>query len=200
MTRNRLEAFSDGVLAILITIMVLEMKVPHNSTWAALSPVLPTFLSYALSFAYLAIYWNNHHHMMHAVKQVDGRIMWANMRLLFWLSLVPFTTGWLGENGFAKVPSALYGFILLLSALAYYNLQNTIIRSQGPDSELKRAVGNDWKGKSSLILYVLGIAIGFANQWLAMAIYVAVAIIWFVPDQRIERWLAQQGGHTPGSE
>lgn len=200
MTRNRLEAFSDGVLAILITIMVLEMKVPHEATWAALSPVLPTFLSYTLSFAYLAIYWNNHHHMMHAVKQVDGRIMWANMRLLFWLSLVPFTTGWLGENGFAKVPSALYGFNLLLSALAYFKLQNTIIRSQGADSELKRAVGNDWKGKASLTLYVLGIAIGFYNQWLAMAVYVAVAIIWFVPDQRIEKWLAQQGGHTPGTE
>ncbi|MBS1710243.1 MAG: DUF1211 domain-containing protein [Armatimonadetes bacterium] len=200
MTRNRLEAFSDGVLAILITIMVLEMKVPHEATWAALSPVLPTFLSYTLSFAYLAIYWNNHHHMMHAVKQVDGRIMWANMRLLFWLSLVPFTTGWLGENGFAKVPSALYGFNLLLSALACFKLQNTIIRSQGADSELKRAVGNDWKGKASLTLYVLGIAIGFYNQWLAMAVYVAVAIIWFVPDQRIEKWLAQQGGHTPGTE
>ena len=200
MTRNRLEAFSDGVLAILITIMVLEMKVPHEATWAALSPVLPTFLSYTLSFAYLAIYWNNHHHMMHAVKQVDGRIMWANMRLLFWLSLVPFTTGWLGENGFAKVPSALYGFNLLLSALANFKLQNTIIRSQGADSELKRAVGNDWKGKASLTLYVLGIAIGFYNQWLAMAVYVAVAIIWFVPDQRIEKWLAQQGGYTPGTE
>lgn len=182
-----MEAFSDGVLAIIITIMVLEMKVPHEPTWAALQPIIPTFLSYLLSFVYLGIYWNNHHHMLHTVHHVSGRILWANLHLLFWLSLVPFTTGWLGENQFAQVPSLLYGINLLGAAFAYFYLQSSIIREHGPDSALKKAVGSDWKGKLSPALYILGIALSFINQWLAMAAYVVVAVIWFVPDRRIEQ-------------
>jgi uncharacterized membrane protein len=190
MNKNRLEAFSDGVIAIIITIMVLELEVPHGEGFDALGPLWPVFLSYVLSFAYLAIYWNNHHHMLHTVHRVTGPILWANLHLLFWLSLVPFTTGWMGENHFARAPTALYGVALLMAAIAYYVLQTLIIASQGPDSLLKRAVGSDWKGKLSPALYLVAIAAAFASQWVSLAIYAAVAIIWFVPDRRIERALA----------
>jgi uncharacterized membrane protein len=184
-----MEAFSDGVLAIIITIMVLEMKVPHGANWTDIQSLIPIFLSYLLSFIYIGIYWNNHHHMMHTVHHVSGRILWANLHLLFWLSLIPFTTGWLGENHFAQIPSTLYGINLLICAFAYFLLQNSIIRAHGPDSELKKAVGSDWKGKASPVLYILGILLGFVNHWFGIAIYIAVAIMWFVPDQRIERAL-----------
>ncbi len=187
MGKGRLEAFSDGVIAILITIMVLEMKVPHGESLAALTPVLPVFLSYVLSFVYIGIYWNNHHHMLHAVHRVSGAILWANLHLLFWLSLMPFATGWMGENHFAATPTALYGGVLLMSAVAYWILQQLIIASQGPDSLLKRAVGGDWKGKASPIVYMLAITLAFWQRWLALALYVLVALIWLVPDKRIER-------------
>jgi uncharacterized membrane protein len=187
MGKARLEAFSDGVIAILITIMVLEMKVQHGDRLASLAPVLPVFLSYVLSFVYLGIYWNNHHHMLHMVKRVTGPMLWANLHLLFWLSLVPFVTGWMGENHFERVPEALYGVVLLFAGIAYAILQSLIIASQGPDSPLKRALGSDWKGKVSPILYCLGIGGAFVHRWLALACYVAVACIWVVPDQRIER-------------
>lgn len=190
MGKNRLEAFSDGVMAILITIMVLELKVPHGMSVAALTPVIPVFLSYVLSFIYLGIYWNNHHHMLHATRTVSGGILWANLHLLFWLSLIPFTTGWMGENHFAAVPAALYGVVLLMAALAYGLLQYLIIRSQGPDSMLKKAVAGDWKGKVSPVLYSLGIGTAFVSQWLALGLYVLVALIWLIPDQRIEKTLA----------
>jgi uncharacterized membrane protein len=189
MGKSRLEAFSDGVIAILITIMVLEMKVPHGDGLAALAPVLPVFLSYVLSFVYLGIYWNNHHHMLHLVKHVTGPILWANLHLLFWLSLVPFVTGWMGENHFETVPAATYGFVLLAAGTAYVILQHYIIKSQGADSPLKRAVGGDWKGKASPLLYSLGIAGAFLHGFISLACYVAVALIWIVPDLRIERVL-----------
>jgi uncharacterized membrane protein len=187
MGKARFEAFSDGVIAILITIMVLEMKVPHGESFAALAPLLPVFLSYVLSFVYLGIYWNNHHHMLHLVKHVTGPMLWANLHLLFWLSLVPFVTGWMGENHFETIPAALYGFVLLAAGIAYVILQHYIIKSQGADSPLKRAVGNDWKGKASPVLYVLGIAGAFLHGFISLACYVAVALIWIVPDLRIER-------------
>jgi len=187
MGKGRLEAFSDGVIAILITIMVLEMKVPHGESLKALAPVLPVFLSYVLSFVYIGIYWNNHHHMLHAVHRVTGTILWANLHLLFWLSLMPFATGWMGENHFAAVPTALYGGVLLMSAIAYWILQQLIIASQGPESLLKRAVGGDWKGKISPLMYLLAIGLAFWQQGLAQALYVLVALIWLVPDKRIER-------------
>ena len=189
MGKSRLEAFSDGVIAILITIMVLEMKVPHGDSMASLAPVVPVFLSYVLSFVYLGIYWNNHHHMLHLVKHVTGPILWANLHLLFWLSLVPFVTGWMGENHFGTIPAATYGFVLLASGTAYVMLQHYIIKSQGTDSPLKRAVGGDWKGKASPILYSLGIAGAFLHGFISLACYVAVALIWIVPDLRIERVL-----------
>jgi TMEM175 potassium channel family protein len=189
MRPGRLEAFSDGVLAIIITIMVLELKVPHGETFDDLAPLLPVFLSYVLSFVYLGIYWNNHHHMLHASDRVTGAILWANLHLLFWLSLVPFVTGWMGENHFAALPSALYGAVLLMAALAYYLLQQVIIASQGPASLLKKAVGGDWKGKLSPMLYVAAILLAFCWQWIAQAIYVLVALIWLIPDRRIERAL-----------
>ncbi len=189
MRTGRLEAFSDGVLAIIITIMVLELKVPHGETIADLAPLLPVFLSYVLSFVYLGIYWNNHHHMLHASDKVTGAILWANLHLLFWLSLVPFVTGWMGENHFAAAPTALYGAVLLMAAIAYFVLQQLIIASQGPDSLLKRAVGGDWKGKLSPLLYVAAILLAFCWQWIAQAIYVLVALIWLIPDRRIERVL-----------
>ncbi len=192
MQKNRLEAFSDGVLAIIITIMVLEMKVPHGTDWAVLKPIIPVFLSYLISFVYLGIYWNNHHHMLHTVTKVSGGILWANLHLLFWLSLVPFATGWLGENNFAKGPAALYGVVLLLAAIAYFILQSTIVRQQGPNSKLKHAIGTDIKGKASPVLYVIAIAAAFINQWVAMALYGLVALIWLVPDKRIERSLAHE--------
>jgi len=194
MNKNRLEAFSDGVIAIIITIMVLELKVPHGEDFATLAPLWPVLLSYVLSFAYVGIYWNNHHHMLHTVHKVTGPILWANLHLLFWLSLFPFTTGWMGENHFAPGPTALYGVVLLMAAIAYYVLQNLIIASQGEDSLLRRAVGGDWKGKLSPALYLLAIGTAFVSQWLSLAIYAAVAVIWFVPDRRIERVLVHKEG------
>ena len=189
MGKGRLEAFSDGVLAIIITIMVLELKVPHGDTVAALRPLVPVFLSYVLSFVYLGIYWNNHHHMLHACRKVSGAALWANLHLLFWLSLVPFVTGWMGENHFAPTPTALYGVVLLMAAMAYWILQRTLIASEGQDSLLKTAIGSDWKGKLSPVLYVVAIPAAFLAQWIAGGIYVLVALIWLVPDRRIENAL-----------
>ena len=193
MGKTRLEAFSDGVLAIIITIMVLEMKVPHDPTPAALFALLPVFLSYVLSFVYVGIYWNNHHHMLHTCTRVNGPILWANLHLLFWLSLFPFATGWMGENHFAPLPSALYGGVLLAAAIAYVVLQQTIIAAHGELSVLRVAVGGDWKGKLSPLLYALGIGLTFVNVWLAQAAYVLVALIWLIPDRRIERVAAHAG-------
>jgi uncharacterized membrane protein len=190
MTRGRLEAFSDGVVAILITIMVLELKVPHGTDVVALKPLLPVFLSYVLSFIFVGIYWNNHHHMLHLVDKVHGPILWANLHLLFWLSLVPFTTGWMGENHFAPLPTAIYGVDLLCCAIAYTILTVTIVRYQGPNSKLAAAMGRDKKGKASLLLYVIAIPMAFVNEWVAYGIYIAVALIWLVPDRRIERHIA----------
>ena len=187
MGKNRLEAFSDGVIAVIITIMVLEMKVPHGESVEALTPVIPVFLSYVLSFAYVGIYWNNHHHMLHTVHKVSGPILWANLHLLFWLSLIPFATGWMGENHFAALPTALYGVALLMPAIAYFVLQQLIIASQGPSSVLKRAIGGDWKGKAPPILYAIAIPTAFWSRWISLSVYVLVALIWFVPDRRIER-------------
>jgi uncharacterized membrane protein len=191
MGKNRLEAFSDGVLAIIITIMVLELKVPHGEKLDALLPLVPTFLSYVLSFVYIGIYWNNHHHMLHAATRVTGPMLWANLHLLFWLSLFPFATGWMGENHFAPMPSALYGLVLLMAAVAYWLLEQTIISAEGTASILKRAVGRDWKGKLSPVLYGIAIAATLLIPWVAQAIYVMVAILWLVPDPRIERALHQ---------
>jgi uncharacterized membrane protein len=194
MGKNRMEAFSDGVIAILITIMVLELKVPHGDDLATLAPLYPVFLSYVLSFIYLGIYWNNHHHMLHASHQVTGAILWANLHLLFWLSLIPFATGWMGENHFASAPAALYGLVLLMAAVAYWILQRLIIAAQGSDSILQKAVGRDWKGKVSPLLYAIAIPLAFWSQWLSIALYVLVAVMWLVPDRRIEKALkAQQG-------
>ena len=190
MGKSRLEAFSDGVLAIIITIMVLEMKVPHGSSVEVLIPLIPVFLSYVLSFVYLGIYWNNHHHMLHTLQKVTGPMLWANLHLLFWLSLVPFVTGWMGENRFAGAPTALYGVVMLMAAIAYFILQQLIIASQGPDSLLKRAVGGDWKGRLSPVLYLVAIATAFWARWVSLGIYVLVALIWLVPDRRIEKALA----------
>ena len=190
MGKTRMEAFFDAVVAIVITIMVLEMKVPHGESIETLSPLIPVLLSYVLSFVYLGIYWNNHHHMMHTCRRVTGSMLWANLHLLFWLSLIPFTTGWMGENHFAKLPAAAYGMVLLMSGVAYLILQQRIIASQGEDSLLKRAVGSDWKGKLSLVLYVVAILLAFLSSWLSMAVYVFVALMWVVPDRRIERILA----------
>ena len=190
MGKNRLEAFSDGVLAIIITIMVLEMKVPHGEDLTALQPLLPVFLSYVLSFVYVGIYWNNHHHMLHATKRVSGGVLWANLHLLFWLSLFPFITGWMGENHFAPVPTALYGFVLLMAGTAYSVLAHAIIAAEGKDSLLAKAIGKDHKGNLSLLLYAVAIPLAFVSQWISQALYVAVALIWLVPDARIERVLA----------
>ncbi|OAD91080.1 hypothetical protein A7A78_04510 [Aequorivita soesokkakensis] len=186
MNSNRLEAFSDGVLAIIITIMVLELKVPHGTDLASLTPVLPVFLSYILSFIYVGIYWNNHHHMMHAVEKVSGGILWANLHLLFWLSLIPFVTGWVGENHFAELPMALYGVVLLMAAIAYFILQNRILALQGKDSLLAKALGKDIKGKASPIIYIVAIIASFYSPWTAGALYILVALIWLIPDKRIE--------------
>jgi uncharacterized membrane protein len=186
MGKGRLEAFSDGVLAVLITIMVLELKVPHGDGWETLRPLRPVFLTYVLSFVYLGIYWSNHHHMLHTVDRINGAILWANLHLLFWLSLVPFTTGWMGENHFAPVPSAVYGGVLLMSGLAFLVLERAIIRHQGAGSKLKAAVGNDVKGKASAVLYAIAIGLAFVNQTIADVIYVCVALMWLVPDRRIE--------------
>ncbi|MGE0816716.1 MAG: TMEM175 family protein [Vicinamibacterales bacterium] len=187
MGKGRLEAFSDGVLAIIITIMVLELKVPHGDEPAALQPLWGVFVSYVLSFIYLGIYWNNHHHMLHTVKDVTGGVLWANLHLLFWLSLVPFVTGWMGENHFTSWPTALYGVVMLMAAIAYWVLQRAIIAAQGPDSLLKRAVGGDWKGNLSPLLYVIAIIVAMPLPALSLALYAAVAVIWLVPDRRIER-------------
>ena len=189
MNRNRLEGFSDGVLAIVITIMVLEMEVPHQTDFASLQRLLPVLLSYVLSFLYLGIYWNNHHYMIYTVQQVNGGILWANLHLLFWLSLVPFATSWMGQTGFAPTPVALYGGVLLMAALAHWLLQQQIIRTQGTNSPLARAVGYDWKGKVSMLLYLVAIASTFLYLWIAESIYVIVALVWLVPDKRIENEL-----------
>jgi len=197
MPKGRLEAFSDGVIAIIITIMVLEMRVPRGEGVQALRPLLPIFLSYVLSFAYVGIYWNNHHHMLQASRRVTGAMLWANLHLLFWLSLFPFATGWMGENHFAMAPSALYGAVLLMAALAYFILQGVIIASEGADSVLKKAVGSDWKGKLSLALYLVAIVTSVRSSWAAQAIYVSVALIWLIPDRRIEHAL-REANRAPG--
>ncbi|WP_410209640.1 TMEM175 family protein [Aquirhabdus sp.] len=189
MNTNRLEAFSDGVIAIIITIMVLEIKVPHGETLDALIPLIPVLLSYVLSFIYVGIYWNNHHHFMHMVHNVNGRILWANLHLLFWLSLIPFATGWMGENHIGAVPVALYGLILFMCSVAYAILVSAVLRLQGQDPKLAAAVGRDYKGKISTILYLVAIPLAFVNQWISIALYVTVAIIWFLPDRRIEKVL-----------
>jgi uncharacterized membrane protein len=190
MSTGRMEAFSDGVIAILITIMVLELPTPHGTTWGALHDALPVLLAYVLSFVYLGIYWNNHHHMLQATDRVNGLILWANMHLLFWLSLIPFATAWLGENHVAAVPAAAYGIVLLVAALAFYGLQRAIIRDQGSGSLVGGAVGRDLKGKLSPLLYASGIALSFVNAWLGIAVYAGVALMWLVPDRRVERTLA----------
>ena len=190
MSKNRIESFSDGVIAIIITIMVLELKVPRGENFQALTPLIPVFLSYVLSFAYVGIYWNNHHHMLHTSNKVTGPMLWANLHLLFWLSLFPFATGWMGENHFAAATSAFYGVVLLMAAVAYWILQQLIIASQGRDSLLKKAVGSDWKGKLSPVLYVVAILTAFWSHWISQAIYVLVALFWLIPDRRIERVLS----------
>ena len=192
MGKTRLEAFSDGVIAILITIMVLELKVPRGDTLDTLEPLWGVFLGYVLSFVYLGIYWNNHHHLLHTVQKVSGGIMWANLHLLFWLSLVPFVTGWMGENHFAPMPTAIYGVVLLMAALSYWVLQQVIIRAQGPGSLLKRALGGDWKGNLSPLIYVFAIAIAIPAPAVAGALYALVAVIWLIPDRRIERALHER--------
>src|SRR5262249_18016846 len=187
MKTTRLEAFSDGVLAIIITIMVLELKVPHAVDLAALKPLLPVFLSYVLSFIYLGIYWNNHHHLFQATEQVSGGILWANLHLLFWLSLFPFTTRWVGEKGLAPTPTPLYGFVLIMAAMAYYILERVIIAKEGRDSLVARALGKDWKARLSVIIFLIAIPLAFLNSWIAAALYVLDALLWLIPDPRIER-------------
>jgi uncharacterized membrane protein len=192
MGKSRLEAFSDGVIAIIITIMVLEMKVPHGEDLEALTPLWPVFLSYVLSFVYVGIYWNNHHHLLHAVDHVTAGILWSNLHLLFWMSLFPFATGWLGENHFAQMPAAVYGGVLLCASIAYLLLQVAIIRSQGPSSIVKRAIGHDWKGYLSPLAYIAGIVATRWSHWAAPALYAVTALLWLIPDRRIERALAQR--------
>jgi TMEM175 potassium channel family protein len=192
MGRGRLEAFSDGVLAIIITIMVLELKVPHGADLGALGPLLPVFLSYVLSFIFIGIYWSNHHHLLHAVRHVDGRILWANLHLLFWLSLIPFVTGWMGENHFAAWPVALYGTVLLSAAIAYFILTRVLVSYHGRDSALAKAVGKDFKGKVSVVCYAVAIPLAFVNSWLACGLYVLVVVMWLIPDRRIERELTER--------
>jgi uncharacterized membrane protein len=191
MGKGRLEAFSDGVIAIIITIMVLELKVPHDASLEALTPLWGVFLSYVLSFVYLGIYWNNHHHMLHTVRHVTGGVLWANLHLLFWLSVVPFVTGWMGENHFAALPTAVYGGVLLMAAISYWLLQSIIIQSQGPDSLLRKAVRGDWKGKLSPLLYVIGIGLSLSSPLAGGLVYTLVAVIWLVPDRRIEQALQE---------
>jgi len=190
-TKGRLEAFTDGVIAILITILVLELRAPHGADLEALRPLIPTAISYVLSFVFIAIYWNNHHHLMHAARHVDGRVLWANVHLLFWLSLTPFATAWMGDNHFAPLPVAAYGVVLFMAAVAFTILVHTLIARHGPSSTLARAIGDDRKGRLSLLLYGAAVPLAFANRWVALGIYVAVAIIWFVPDTRIERILTE---------
>jgi uncharacterized membrane protein len=201
MEKNRLEAFSDGVFAIIITIMVLDLKVPNAkenlnpADLAALKPLVPVFLTYALSFVYLGIYWNNHHHLLKAARRVNGAMMWANLHLLFWLSLFPFVTGWMGENHFQPAPTAVYGAVFLLAGLAYFILQRIIMRQHAPDSKLVRSFGKDWKGKLSLIFYAVGIALAFFQPWFSCVIYFGLALIWFIPDRRIEKVVNELEGH-----
>ena len=192
MGKDRLAAFSDGVIAIIITIMVLELKVPHGGDWADLAKLVPTFLSYVLSFAYVAIYWNNHHHLLHASERVDGAILWANMHLLFWLSQIPFVTGWMGENHFAPMPTALYGGVCLMAGVGYYFLVRAILAHHGGDSRVARALGRDFKGKASVLLYMVALPAAFINRGIAWAIYLSVAAIWFIPDRRIEGHLGER--------
>ena len=191
MDKRRLEAFSDGVIAILITILVLEFKTPHGADLESLRPLLPVFLTYILSFIYLGIYWNNHHHLLQATEHINGAILWANLHLLFWLSLVPFVTGWMGENHFAPLPTAIYGTNLLAAGIAYYILQHLLIAEQGANSKLKKAIGKDFKGKISIVIYVAAIALAFVNQWISDALYVSVALMWLIPDRRIESKINQ---------
>jgi uncharacterized membrane protein len=192
MSKNRLEAFSDGVIAIIITIMVLELKIPHGTDWKALNPLLPVFLSYVLSFVFLGIYWSNHHHLLQAVKYVNGRTLWANLHLLFWLSLTPFVTGWMGENNFESLPVALYGVVLLCAAVAYYILTLTLISQHGSNSVIAAALGKDFKGKISIVIYTAAILISFENSFIAGILYVMVAVMWLVPDKRIEKILTEK--------
>jgi uncharacterized membrane protein len=193
MGKNRLEAFSDGVIAILITIMVLELKVPHGADLAALAPLWPVFLSYVLSFLYLGIYWNNHHHLLHAVHEISGPVLWANLHLLFWLSLIPFVTGWMGENHFATVPVAAYGIVLFMCAVAYSVLVRFLISHHGRENKpLAEAIGSDRKGRWSLVLYMVGVALSYLQPWLGFAVYLGVALIWFIPDRRIEDRLTHE--------
>jgi uncharacterized membrane protein len=194
MPKNRLEAFSDGVLAVIITIMVLELRAPHGEHLASLLPLMPSLLSYVLSFVYVGIYWNNHHHLLQTLTHTSGGVLWANLNLLFWLSLVPFATAWMGENHFAALPSAAYGFVLLMSAISYFILEQAIIGAEGPNSVLRRALGRDWKGKLSVIAYLFAIGASFLAHWVAQMVYVAVALVWLVPDPRIERVV---GKHEP---
>jgi TMEM175 potassium channel family protein len=196
MQSSRLEAFSDGVVAIIITIMVLELTIPHEAEWRALRPLVPKFLTYVLSFVFLGIYWNNHHHMLHVVERVNGKILWANLHLLFWLSLTPFVTAWMGEKDFAPVPVAAYGVVLLLAAVAYYILQTLILRAHGPEFPLRAAVGRDLKGKASPLLYISAIPLAFVNRWISIGIYVLVALMWLVPDRRIESMYEREGAET----
>ena len=192
MNKGRFEAFSDGVIAVIITIIVLEMRVPHGESVEALVPLVPVFLSYVLSFVYVGIYWNNHHHMLHATSEVTGAMLWANLHLLFWLSLVPFTTGWMGENHFSAARTALYGLVLLLAAIAYRILQQLIIAAQGQDSVLKKAIGSDWRGRLSPIAYAIAISMAFVSRWVSLGIYLFVALVWLIPDKRIEKALSRK--------
>lgn len=192
MNKGRLEAFSDGVIAIIITIMVLELKTPHGNTLADLKPLIPVALSYVLSFVYVGIYWNNHHHMLHAVRQVRGAALWANLHLLFWLSIIPFVTSWMGENHFSQWPVAFYGVILVMNAIAYTILETTLVKQAGPESTLARAVGKDWKGKISIVIYFISIAVAFVLPAISLCLYTLVAVIWFIPDTRIEKILIDE--------
>ena len=198
MTKGRLEAFSDGMIAVFITIMVLELKVPHGSDWAALRPMAPTFCTYVMSYVFLGIYWNNHHHLLHATTRINGKILWANLHLLFWLSLVPLTTGWMGENHLAPLPTAVYGADLLLSAISYFILQGSILAHEGAHSRLAAALGRDLKGKLSLAFYAAAIPLAFVRPWIAFLVYVVVALMWLIPDRRIESALDHRG--NPPSE
>jgi uncharacterized membrane protein len=191
MSKNRMEAFSDGVIAIIITVMVLELRTPHGVDLAALRPLIPVFLSYVLSYVFLGIYWSNHHHLLHAISHVDGRVLWANLHLLFWLSLIPFVTAWMGENHFAAWPVALYGVVLLLAAIAYFILTRTLIALHGRESVLAAAVGRDRKGKVSIVIYLAAVPLAFVDAWISCALYVLVAIMWLIPDRRIEKTLHQ---------